>query len=52
MDGAQPVSGTAIIDLDRLNTLLVAVNALFLSHADVAGLPDRMTIAEALKVNP
>jgi Fe-S-cluster containining protein len=49
-EGEQPVSGSAIIDLDRLNTLLVAVNALFLSHADVSGLPERLTIAEALKV--
>lgn len=48
----QPLSGSAIIDLDRLNTLLVAVNALFLSHADVSGLPDRLTIAESLKVKP
>ena len=51
-EGEQPLSGSAIIDLDRLNTLLVAVNALFLSHADVSGLPDRLTIAEALKVKP
>jgi uncharacterized protein len=50
-EGEQTVSGPAIIDLDRLNTLLVAVNALFLSHADVSGLPERLTIAEALKVN-
>lgn len=46
----KPLSGSAIIDLDRLNTLLVAVNALYLSHADVSGLPERLTIAEALKV--
>ena len=49
-EGDQAVSGAAIIDLDRLNTLLVAVNALYLSHADISGLPDRLTIAEALKV--
>lgn len=51
-DSNQPVSGSAVIDLDRLNTLLVAVNALYLSHADVTGLPERLTIAEALKVKP
>lgn len=51
-DGDQPLSGSAVIDLDRLNTLLVAVNALYLSHADVTGLPERLTIAEALKVKP
>jgi Fe-S-cluster containining protein len=48
----QALSGTAIIDLDRLNTLLVAVNALYRSQADAAGLPDRLTIAQALKVKP
>jgi Fe-S-cluster containining protein len=48
----QPVSGSAIIDLDRLNTLLVAVNALFLSHTDCPDLPERLTIAEALKAKP
>lgn len=51
-DNDQPVSGSAVIDLDRLNTLLVAVNALFLSYSDVSGQPERLTIAEALKVKP
>ena len=51
-DGEQPVSGSAIIDLDRFNTLLVAVNALFLSHAGAGDLPERLTIADALKVKP
>jgi Fe-S-cluster containining protein len=51
-EGEQQLSGSTIIDLDRLNTLLVAVNALFLSHADFDGLPERLTIAEALKVKP
>jgi Fe-S-cluster containining protein len=51
-EGDQPLSGSTVIDLDRLNTLLVAVNALFLSHADGEGLPERLTIAEALKVKP
>jgi Fe-S-cluster containining protein len=46
----ESVPGSAIIDLDRLNTLLVAVNALYLSHADRDSLPDRLTIAEAIKV--
>lgn len=48
----ESVSGSAVIDLDRLNTLLVAVNALYLSHADLDGLPERLTIAAALKVKP
>jgi len=51
-EGEQPLSGSAFIDLDRLNTLIVAVNVLFISHADVVGLADRLTIAEALKVKP
>jgi Fe-S-cluster containining protein len=47
----QPLSGCAVIDLDKLNTLLVTVNALFLSHSNDSGqLPERLTIAEALKV--
>jgi Fe-S-cluster containining protein len=50
VEGEQPLSGSAIIDLDRLNTLLVAVNALYLSHADASDLPERLTITEALKV--
>jgi Fe-S-cluster containining protein len=51
-EGEQPLSGSAVIDLDRLNTLLVAVNALFLSHADIDETPERLTIVEALKVKP
>jgi Fe-S-cluster containining protein len=51
-EDGQSVPGSATIDLDRLNTLLVAVNALFLSYSDVAVQPERMTIAEALKVKP
>lgn len=46
------ISGTETIDIDRLNTLLVAINALFLSHSDALDLPERLTIAEALKVKP
>lgn len=51
-DDEQPVSGSAVIDLDRLNTLLVAVNALFLSHADIEAHPERLTISEALNWKP
>ena len=51
-DGSQPVSGTAVIDLDKLNTLLVAVNALYLAYAEAEGVPERLTIAEALGVKP
>jgi Fe-S-cluster containining protein len=49
----ESLSGSAVIDLDRLNALLVAVNALYRSHLDAPGhLPDRLTIAEALRVQP
>jgi len=48
----EPLSGAAVIDLDRLNSLLVAVNALYLSHADAPQQPERLTIAQALKVKP
>jgi Fe-S-cluster containining protein len=51
-EGEQPLSGTAIIDLDRLNTLLVAVNALFLSRTGADDTPERLTIADALKMKP
>jgi Fe-S-cluster containining protein len=48
----ESLHGSAVIDLDRLNTLLVAVNALYLSHVDRDDLPERLTIARALKVKP
>jgi len=51
-ENEQVVSGSTIIDLDKLNTLLVAVNALFISQADVENPPERLTIAEALKAKP
>lgn len=49
-DGTESLAGSAIIDLDKLNTLLVAVNTLYRSHADAESLPERLTIAEAVKV--
>jgi len=51
-EGEQPLPGSAIIDIDTLNTLLVAVNGLYTSHVDVSGLPERLTIAEALQSKP
>ncbi len=47
--GSETISGNAVIDLDRVNSLLVAVNALFISRIDETDLPDRLTIAEALR---
>jgi Fe-S-cluster containining protein len=48
MTEQESLSGSAIIDLDRLNTLLVAINALFVSKSGASGLPERVTIAEAI----
>lgn len=49
----ETLSGSAVIDLDRLNALLVAVNALFRSHTEAAtDLPERLTLAEALLALP
>jgi len=44
----ETLAGSAIIDLDKLNTLLVAVNSLYLSQTDTPAEPERLTIAESL----
>jgi Fe-S-cluster containining protein len=49
LEQCESLPGTAVIDLDRLNALLVAVNSLFLSQSEAPeDLPERLTIAEAL----
>ena len=49
LEGCESLSGAAVIDLDRLNVLLVAVNSLYRSQAEVPlDFPERITIAEAL----
>lgn len=49
MEQCESLPGSVVIDLDRLNSVLVAVNALFLSQTDnPAELPERLSIAEAL----
>ena len=48
MTETESVSGTNVVDLDKLNSLLVAVNSLYLSQVDAAAFPERMTIAEAI----
>jgi uncharacterized protein len=46
---SESLPGSAVIDLDRLNTLLVAVNALFLSQTEeIPDLAERLTIAETI----
>lgn len=47
---AETVSGSSVIDLDKLNTLLVAVNSIYLSQTETGEPELRMTIAEALAV--
>ena len=49
MEQCESLPGSVVIDLDRLNSVLVAVNALYLSQIDTpADLPERLSIAEAL----
>ena len=49
LEGCDSLPASAVIDVDRLNVLLVAVNALYRSQAEVPlDFPERMTIAEAL----
>ncbi|HEY3307858.1 MAG TPA: YkgJ family cysteine cluster protein [Desulfuromonadaceae bacterium] len=52
LEQCESLPGSVVIDLDRLNSVLVAVNALFLSQKESEGnLPDRLTIVEALLVS-
>lgn len=44
----ESLSGSSVIDLDKLNTLLVAVNSIYLSQTESAETDVRVTIAEAL----
>jgi Fe-S-cluster containining protein len=48
MTETETISGTNVIDLDRLNSLLVAVNSLYLSQSEVLHYPERLTIGEAI----
>ena len=49
MTETDTVSGSNVVDLDKLNSLLVAVNSLYLSQAEEADCPERLTIYEATK---
>jgi uncharacterized protein len=44
----ESVSGSSVVDLDKLNTLLVAVNAIYLSNSETSETDVRVTVAEAL----
>lgn len=49
LSDSESLPGSAVIDLDRLNSVLVAVNALFLAQTDeVPDLAERLTIAETV----
>jgi Fe-S-cluster containining protein len=48
MTESESVSGTNVIDLDKLNSLLVAVNSLYLSQSETDDFPERLTITEAI----
>ncbi|HEX9078967.1 MAG TPA: YkgJ family cysteine cluster protein [Desulfuromonadaceae bacterium] len=52
LEQCDSLPGTAVIDLERLNALLVAVNALFLSQTEAPEFPERLSIAEALLGSP
>lgn len=44
----ESVSGSSVVDLDKLNTLLVAVNSIYLSQSGSTESPERLTIAETI----
>lgn len=44
----EALSGSSVIDLDKLNTLLVAVNSIYLSQTESTETEVRVTIAAAL----
>jgi uncharacterized protein len=44
----ESLSGSSAVDLDKLNTLLVAVNSIYLSQTESLETDVRVTIAEAL----
>lgn len=45
---AESISGSSVIDLDKLNPLLVAVNSLYLSQSETEETAERLTIVEAI----
>ena len=48
LNEAESISGASVIDLDKLNPLLVAVNSLYLSRTEIEETAERLTIVEAL----
>ena len=48
----ESLPGTSVVDLDKLNHLLVAVNSLYLSQSNCSESPERLTIAEVITLKP
>jgi uncharacterized protein len=49
---AASVPGSSAVDLDKLNTLLVAVNSIYLSQSDSDETSERLSIAEVITKQP
>jgi len=49
---AESVPGSSAVDIDKLNTLLVAVNSIYLSQSASIESPERLTIAEVITRSP
>lgn len=45
---SESLPGTSVVDLDKLNTLLVAVNSIYLSQSGSDESPGRFTISEVI----
>lgn len=45
LTNTESLPGSQVIDLDKLNTVLVAVNSIYLSQSDTTESPERLTIA-------
>jgi len=50
MTASESVNGRNVVDLDKLNALLVAVNSLYLSQPEMSDCPERLTIAGAINL--
>ena len=46
------VTGSSVVDLDKLNTLLVAVNSIYLSQSGSTESTERLSIAEVITKQP
>ena len=45
---SSPISGKLVVDLDKLNTLLAAVNSIYLTSSENSEYPEKLTIAEVI----